>query len=143
MNEPRKTSPKETTSEEKYMAAETTAKEGSAVGRGEAKEEYVVTLNGQTGELLKVERLEKSGERKELTDEEYASMYSDYGAYDDYSSYAFDTTAYDPYGYEDAYYQGMSDFAATIGYDIWSQAGYSPEEAAYYQGMADYAAAVG
>jgi len=102
------------------------------------KEEWIFTLTNNTGELLKVERLDKaSGERKELSEEEYSAWYSSavnpYG--DTSAEYSFD-----PYTYETAYYHGMADYETALSQA--SQYGASPEEQAYYQGMADYEAAL-
>lgn len=120
----------------------------------EEREEWVFTLNSKTGELLKVEKLDKtSGERKELSEEEYSALYGS-----DPTSEAAALSS-DPYGYLTAYYQGIADYEAAINTAVASQeqeayyqgmadyeaalsgAGASAEEAAYYQGMADYEAA--
>lgn len=99
----------------------------------EESEEWVFTLNSKTGELLKVERLDKaSGERKELSEEEYSIMYG-YDPNSEAAAYSY----YDPYGYLTAYYQGIADYEAAV-----NTAVASPEEEAYYQGMSDYGAAL-
>jgi hypothetical protein len=113
----------------------------------EDHEEWIFTIKGSTGDVVKVERV-ASGERRELSLDEYAALYGaeTTGAEvaEDYNAYAYDANAaytYDPYGYEEGYYHGMADAAASLGQQTGS--GLTPEEEAYYQGIADYAASVG
>jgi hypothetical protein len=127
--------------------------ERAAAPGKEENEEWIFTTKVNTGELVKIEKVDRaSGQRKELSDEEYASMYgfdpSSYGwGYEDYSSYGYDpfagygSYAGDPYAYLNAYYQGIADYAAAVATDP-SFYGYSSTEEAYYQGMADYAASL-
>jgi hypothetical protein len=107
-------------------------------------EEWIFTLTSSTGELLKVEKLDRaSGERKELSDEEYTSLYvstagPEYaalaGVYGDYSV--------DPYTFESGYYQGLADYEAALNDASAAEYQASLEQHAYYQGIADYGAAL-
>jgi len=104
----------------------------------EDHEEWIYTISRSSGEVVKVERVEPaSGERRELSLDEYAALSGEEAAEaevaEDYSSYA-----YDPYGYEEGYYQGQADYEAALS----GEEELSPEEAAYYQGQADYEAAL-
>lgn len=110
-------------------------------GQGKA-EQWVLTF-GDNGEITKVERFEpETGERKELSEEEYAAVYGtdSSGASDYYGGDASGLEGYrdyaglDPSTYEAAYYHGVSD-AIEAGY---GSSGMSTEEMAYYQGMQDY-----
>jgi hypothetical protein len=111
-------------------------------------EEWVYTYDTATGEVTKVERLDPSGQRHELTEEEYAALAgfdpADYPAaadypldatYDPYTS-DYAASAYDPYGYEEGYWAGWADAggAAPAGDGY----GATPQEQAYYQGVMDY-----
>ena|SRR5438477_11759366 len=99
-------------------------------------EERIFTFNTATGELVKVEKVEPAtGERKEISEEEYSLLYAWSDPYGD--AYA---ALYDPYGYEAAYYQGIADYQAAL--DGLASYGSSSEEQAYLQGMADYAASL-
>ena len=116
----------------------------------EQLEEWVFTLNSKTGELLKVEKMDKaSGERKELSEEEYSALYSGdpsgeaaalgyltayYQGIADYEAAVSSAVASQE---QEAYYQGIADYEAAL-----SGAGTTAEEAAYYQGIADYEAAL-
>jgi hypothetical protein len=130
--------PKERTSARTAEPALESSSAGAAAApKHEETEEWVFTFNNATGEVTKVEKLGASGQRQELSQEEYAALLG-YGA--DY----YDPTADPSYGYYEAgYYDGCADYEAAIsgaGYD----SGYTPEEeAAYYQGIADYAALLG
>jgi hypothetical protein len=115
--------------------------------------EWVFTFDPSTGETVKVEKIDKaSGQRQELSEEEYAMLYSSepsefdaesYGEYgNDPNAGVYAGYSYDPYAYEGGYYQGMADYEAAL--QGTAEYGYgSEEEQAYYQGMADYAAAIG
>jgi hypothetical protein len=112
----------------------------------EDHEEWIFTVSRSSGEVVKVEKVEAaSGERHELSLDEYAALCGEEAAVaEDYSAYTHDPSTehgYDPYGYEEGYYQGMADFAASVG--LLDTSGLTPEEQAYYQGIADYAASVG
>lgn len=109
-----------------------------------SSEQWVVTF-GDSGEIVKVEKIDSdTGERKELSEEEYAaasgmdlSGASDYWDY--YGAGATGMEGYMGYGQPDlnayaAYYQGMSD-AMQANY---GNPGMTAEEMAYYQGMVDY-----
>jgi len=115
-------------------------------GTGDGNEEWVFTLNSQTGEVVKIERLDAtSGQRNEFSDEEYMAVLGggDYAAaygYDPMAD-AYSQAGVEPYSYEAGYYQGMADYEAALAGAAAS--GYSPEEEAYYQGIADYAALFG
>ena len=107
-------------------------------------EEWIYTFSSTTGEVLKVERVDSgSGTRQELSLDEYSALAAvyGYGAEEDVAA-AYAAASYDPYGYEEGYYQGIADFAASIGYDG-GQGQMSSVEAAYHQAQADYAAALG
>lgn len=113
-------------------------------------EEWVLTFSGQTGDVIKIEKLDKStGQRTELTEEEYAAVAGQdlSGASDFADESAYYASAYgDPYGLEEAYYQGVQDAyyqSMTESDPSQAAAGYemTPEEAAYYQGVEDYVAA--
>ena len=113
--------------------------------------EWVFTCDPSTGETIKVEKIDKaSGQRQELSEEEYAMLYSSEPSEFDaegYGEYGNDPNAgysYDPYAYEGGYYQGMADYEEALQGAAEAEYGYgSEEEQAYYQGMADYAAAIG
>lgn len=104
--------------------------------------EVIFSVNTATGEVVKIEKLEKAGNRQELNEEEYAQIAAIFGA---------DLTAgagaeYDPDALsraEACYHQGMADYAAAVELSIAQSYGYSLEELAYYQGAADYAASLG
>src|SRR5262245_21746056 len=78
----------------------------------DAHEEWVFTLHRDSGEVLKVERLDKqTGSRVELSEEEYAALAASMapaaeqpGGYDPMALYASD-----PELYEFAYYHGLAD----------------------------------
>jgi hypothetical protein len=110
----------------------------------EPTEEGVFTFSSLTGEIAKVEKIDKEkGERQELSEEEYAAL-----------SGLADPNA-DPYGYdlhvqqqlaeahavyEAGYYHAAAEYEAALA-GLPSASGYTPEEeAAYLQGMADYEA---
>jgi hypothetical protein len=125
------------------MAADTTGAP-QAAAQDPNLEEWIYTFSSTTGEVLKVERVDAgSGSRQELSLDEYSALAAAYGyGAEQYDAAAYEAAAYDPYGYDEGYYQGMADFAASIGYDG-GQGQMSSVEAAYYQGLADYAAALG
>lgn len=137
----------------------------TAPAGAERTEEWIFTVDSESGDVTKVEKSETGGERRELTEDEYAAIadqgseYDDYSTADEYGAYGYDpystyaAQSYDPYGYEEGYYQALADYEASLagayggeGYEGAEYAeesygsGYTPqEEAAYYQGMADYA----
>jgi hypothetical protein len=104
----------------------------------EDNEEWIYTTSRSTGEVVKVERIvAETGERCELSLDEYAALWAtiQQGAEAQAAEYAASAAqGYDPYGYEEGYYQGL----AAMGYT-----GLTPEQEAYYQGVADYAAYMG
>lgn len=107
-------------------------------------EEWIFTLTSKTGELLKVEKLDKaSGERKELSDEEYTSLYAPTAGteYDALAS-VYGDYSFAPYTYESGYYQGLADYEAALNDASAVDYQASLEEHAYYQGMSDYEAAL-
>ena len=139
---------------------------GVVAAAAEETEEWIFTINTQSGDVVKVEKSEKAGERRELTEEEYAAIsdegsYDDYSTYEEYGAYGYDpyssyaAQSYDPYAYEEGYYQGVADYEASLAYGAGTEGyegsenteegfSYTPEqEAAYYQGMSDYASAIG
>src|SRR5437870_169394 len=95
----------------KGVAAE--AKDKSATPT-EEHEEWIFTINSATGDLVKVEKVNKAtGERQELSNEEYASYYAQaYAAYayDPYAAtymgYGYAPYGYDPYASYAYYYPG-------------------------------------
>jgi hypothetical protein len=76
--------------------------------------QYVVTVDNQSGVATKVEKLdEKTGERKELSADEYAAMFSFATEISSLSSSApGETFASDPL--TEAYYQGVSDYLRAL-----------------------------
>src|SRR5215471_8440604 len=117
-----------------------------AVGteKAERGEQWIVTF-GENGEISKIEKVHsQSGDRQELSEEEYAAAAGwDLSGASDYSSYygsemermeGYPDYTFYPTGYEEAYYQGMSDAMEAV----YGSMGMTPEEMAYYQGMEDY-----
>lgn len=107
--------------------------------------EMVLTYDKNTGQVIRIENVDASGSRRELSEEEYAAFfgYSDAGAEQD----AYDPSAvvyaitHQQAGFEQGYYQGLLEYEAALSGQ--TPSGYSPEEdAAYYQGMADYEALI-
>lgn len=105
-------------------------------------EEWVFTVNSLTGEIAKVERVEKAGnERHELSEEEYAALSA-------YAEASYDQDSYNTYAeqhaaeiqsgaaYEAGYNQAMAEYAAQQATENQSGA----YEAGYNQAMAEYAA---
>jgi hypothetical protein len=117
-------------------------------------EEWVFTIDTQTGEVHKVEKIDRvSGRRQELSEEEYLTLAGyDLSGADDYSEVQLEeeqydpytgdygVESYDPYGFEEGYYQAWADCEAASGSEGFGYS-YSPEDA-YYQGFADYQAYV-
>jgi hypothetical protein len=133
---------------------EQTAGEASSVeepGATEAQsEEMVLTYSPETGEVIRIEKVDRSGGRQELSGEEYAQFFgqspeaadetslSDPNAYDSAEAFAI---AHQQLGFEQGYYYGLAEYEAALAAQ--AQPAYSPEEeAAYYQGVADYHALV-
>jgi hypothetical protein len=105
-------------------------------GATDDSEEWIFTASQSTGEVVKVERVEPAtGERRELSLDEYGALWAtvQQGAEAQAAEYlgSVAQTNY-PHGYEAGYYDGL---AVVLGY-----AGLTPEQQAYYQGVADYAA---
>jgi len=101
--------------------------------RSTQAEQWVLTF-GENGEIAKIEKIDpQSSDRQELSEEEYAAVAGvDLSGASDYWNYY--GAGGDPSGYEDVYYQGVSDaLEASYG-----SSGMTPEEAAYYQGMEDF-----
>ena len=107
-------------------------------------EEWIYGYNGNTGELLKIERLDKAtGEKKELTQEEYAAVLG----YDP-SAQVDEATLMQHAAYQAGYYQCMADYEAAMSYAAEAEAAAQHEalisqHMAYYQGLADYEAMLG
>lgn len=122
---------------------------------GNDTQEIVFTIRASTGEVVKIETLGQGGARQELNDEEYATLAASLtpSAMSDAMQLSA-AAAMDPYSllyqgyaaagvdYEEAYYQGVNDYAAALQASVAESWGYTPEEIAYYQGMADYAASI-
>lgn len=124
-------------------AADATSTE--MMGEQDAQETHqlVFTLHASTGEILRIENLDPSGGRSELSDDEYAAMCAAIGggASETGSALGLSASAQPAAGggaEEAAYYQGIADYVAAVS----AAYGLSAEELAYYQGMADYAAAI-
>jgi hypothetical protein len=127
--------------------AEQTARDAMLPSTSEsATAEMILTYDKNTGQVIKVENVDPSGGRQELTEEEYASFFG-YGAGEadqagtDPHEVAF-AIAHQQAGFEHGYYHGLLEYEAALSGQ--TAPGYSPEEeAAYYQGIADYHALVG
>jgi hypothetical protein len=114
--------------------------------------ELVFTYDTSTGQFIKAERIDASGARQELTDEEYQLLGgydpATYPTYLDYVSQPFDAYtspqpagSYDPYGYEEGYWRAMADYAAAAsgaGVGYYPQAGGSPQTVRFSQASAPY-----
>src|SRR5215510_10349835 len=106
-----------------------------------ATAEMVLTYDKNTGQVIRIENVDPSGGRQELTEEEYASFFG-------YSPEGSEEAGFDPNevayaiahqhaGFEQGYYHGLMEYEAALTGETAS--GYTPEgEAAYYQGVADY-----
>jgi hypothetical protein len=108
-------------------------------------EEWVFTLQCETGQVVKVEKLDKrSGNRVELSEEEYAALAASLApAAEQPAGYDLEGLyASDPELYELAYFHGLTDYEATL-LAHYPELTYTPEQLAYYQGAADYAAIYG
>jgi len=148
-------------------STEQASQTAGATGGEQESDKYVLTINRTTGDVLKIERVDDSGKKEELSEEEYQTIFGDptqavsaSGAEDPYvQAYyqgvadAQSYTAMEGYSPEElAYYQALSDYDSYLnagwlgdtsagmgfGYE-----GYSPEELAYYQGIEDYQASLG
>ena len=107
--------------------------------------EMVLTYDKNSGQVIRIEKIDPDQGRQELTEEEYASFFG-------YDSGGSEASGYDPNmlalasahqqaGFEQGYYLGLMEYEAALTGQ--SASGYSPEEeAAYYQGVADYQAMV-
>jgi len=116
--------------------AEQNAVPAATPGEGavEQTQEYVVTVNAATGDILRMEKLDHTGVRTELTADEYASMFSAISQ----AAGSTAEAAYAPLGaYSSGYAQGVFDYQAAL-----TAQGQSPEVAAYNQAVVDYQAAV-
>jgi hypothetical protein len=141
-------SSKDAATEEQSMAS------GAVPAEADPTEEWVFTMSSLTGEIAKVEKIDKAtGQRQEISEEEYAALsgYADPNA-DPYAAY-YAEYGYDPYAeqqaaeayavYEAGYYQAAAEYEAVLA-GLTSGSGYTPEEeAAYLQGLADYEALLG
>jgi len=58
----------------KYRSLRTTHRPEKKQGKQTATKELVLTMSVPDGEVVKVEMLDKSGQRKELTEEEFAAL---------------------------------------------------------------------
>jgi len=108
---------------------------------GSETEEIVFTCNQSTGEVIRIERLDASGGRQELTEEEYAQVFGqgDQGS-EEQGGEGF-AIAHQQVGFEQGYYHGLAEYEGALSAQATS--GFSPEEeAAYHQGVADYHALV-
>ena len=126
----------------------------AAVTEADPTEEWVFTMNSLTGEIAKVEKIDKAtGQRQELSEEEYAALSGYVSAEADPNAYsaeygedpnAGEQGAAEAYAvYEAGYYQAAAEYEAALA-GLTSQSGYTPEEdAAYLQGLADYEALLG
>src|SRR5262249_46017033 len=94
--------------------------------QAEGNEEWIFTLNSLTGEVVRIEKSDPaSGQRAELSDEEYVAVL---GSGEDYSAYAGLQEAYgydpvaaaygsvviEPYSFEAGYYHGMADYETAL-----------------------------
>jgi len=151
--EKEKGSTKQPPAAEGRAGAPSTPEAASEASSSEAEtEELVLTVNRQTGEIIRIERILESGNRQEFAEQEYAQffgtepeVYHAYGYHEGYSQGLVDYEASLTQGappLETAYYQGMADYEATLLAQAGQEAASSPEELAYYQGMADYEAAL-
>ncbi|HEX2081438.1 MAG TPA: hypothetical protein VHG08_27290 [Longimicrobium sp.] len=123
---------------------------GERAEAGEQTRELVVTLSPVTGEVTRIEHLEKDGRRREFTPEEYAAVAAYYAgapaapvtlaaAAAEADAAAPDPAAYDPYGYARAYTQGAGD--ASTGMSA-AAAAYTTDQLAYFQGALDASTAL-
>jgi hypothetical protein len=103
--------------------------------------EMVLTYHTSTGQVIRIHKVNPSGGREELTEEEYASFFgcgSEEPAEAGYdpNAVAF-AVAHQQAGFEQGYYHGLIEYEAALTGQ--ASSGYSPEEeAAYNQGVADY-----
>jgi hypothetical protein len=116
-------------------SSEPTGQAAEAPAPGQESDQYVMTINRATGDVLKIERMDESGKKEELSEEEYQSIFGSPGmAAADLSGAGVDDPSVQ------AYYQGIADAEAALqsgmGYD--DSEAYSPEELAYYQALSDY-----
>jgi hypothetical protein len=130
---------------DKSSASETEQTAKDAATSEHATAEMVLTYDKNTGQVIRIENVDPSGGRQELSEEEYASFFG-------YSPEGSEEAGYDPNevvyaiahqqaGFEQGYYHGLLEYEAALSGQTAS--GYSPEEeAAYYQGIADYHALV-
>jgi hypothetical protein len=107
--------------------------------------EMILTYDMNTGQVIRIENVDPSGARKELTEEEYAAFFGYGSASAEQGSYDPNAVAYaianQQAGFEQGYYHGLLEYEAALTGQTAS--GYSAEEeAAYYQGMADYEALI-
>jgi hypothetical protein len=118
-----------------------------ALTEGDPTEEWVFTMSSLTGEIVKAEKIDKTtGQRQELSDEEYAALsgYADpYAALSGNDPHAEQQAAEAHAVYEAGYYQAVVEYETVLA-GLTSASGYTPaEEAAYLQGLADYEALLG
>ncbi|MFN0165012.1 MAG: hypothetical protein ACKV22_01165 [Bryobacteraceae bacterium] len=97
--------------------------------------EYVLTVSTNTGDILRVEKLDRAGGRTELTEDEYSAVFCAAGYEEEYPEESADESAYPQDPYEAGYTQGIADYQAAL---EGGTAQLTPEEIAYYQGVADY-----
>ena len=71
--EPQREPQKETQRESERKGVASFKSGAEAVGAAE-EEQLVVTINSPTGRIMKVEKLDKSGKRQELAEEEFAKL---------------------------------------------------------------------
>jgi hypothetical protein len=105
-------------------------------------EEWIYSYNSNTGELLKIER-HASGERKELSQEEYAAVLG----YEP-SAQVDEATMLQQAAWEAGYTQAIAEYEAALAYAAQADAAAQNEslvvqQLAYYQGLSDYAAMLG
>jgi hypothetical protein len=89
-------------------AADTTATEKPAKAAPAARtSQYIVTIDNATGIPLKIEKLQKPGERRELGAAEFARVAATAGA-------AASAPAEDPTAILQAYYKGIADYLNAV-----------------------------
>jgi hypothetical protein len=135
-----KATPKSTNqpSARQALATEKPVPTSEALPQASSTQEWVVTVNNSDGTILKIEKLDaETGEREELSKDEYSTLYGYLNSFALYWQGAneFTTALFSA----DApalksYYQGIADYYM----DQQREAAPSPQMQSYYQGIADY-----